>query len=474
MSDEPALRCLITAIETDNTVHMLVKLSAAEVERAVDRPPLQLCLVLDCSGSMAGPKLERAKEASRLLVRRLSASDRISVVVFSDVVQTRVLPQSAALKEPIFEAIDGIEAGGRTNLSGGLLRGLEYLAAGRQDDDSKVARRLLLLTDGHANEGITDPDKLIHTVGDARRRKEVVTTALGFGEGFNEDLLSEMAIASTGSFYYIEQPDDAPAVFAEELDDLQNLVAQNVAVQITFGEVVHDVRQITSHPGLETEDSHIFELGDARAGEEKRLLLALRVPGLEQLGTPVVANVVVRFTEIGAATARLQSITQDVRVNVFTDEQAGDQGQRVELLQELAMQESAEARRKALAFCDAGNYEGSAAQLRAVAERLEALPDDVRNAAIDDEIRALKEQADEADALNRQPELGSQTRKRLVNETHTISLGRYHKTDTMRLRRGGDVTRLFKRPGKTCNDQDDSASESTAPDSVDVPPDDQK
>src|SRR5205085_2515542 len=124
--------------------------------------------------------------------------------------------------------IRSVRAGGITNLSGGWLRGCEHVLS-RQG--AEMIHRVLLLTDGQANAGITDAQVLINT---AREKADAgaVTTTLGFGSGFNEDLLISMAQAAGGNFYFIQTPEDATGVFQIELESLASVVAQNLAVTL--------------------------------------------------------------------------------------------------------------------------------------------------------------------------------------------------------------------------------------------------
>ncbi len=194
-----------------------------------DRARLNLALVLDRSGSMAAlSKLARAKEAAALLVRRSGAEDVVSVVAYDDEVRTVAARVTGAGREELLTRIGELDAGGTTNLSGGWLRGRELVAEGIADGG---VNRVLLLTDGLANAGITDPGQLRDLVASAAAAG-VSTTTIGFGADYDEALLRLLAEAGGGSTYYIEEGDQAPAVFAAEIEGLMALAAQNVAVTV--------------------------------------------------------------------------------------------------------------------------------------------------------------------------------------------------------------------------------------------------
>jgi Ca-activated chloride channel family protein len=125
-------------------------------------------------------------------------------------------------------ALAAIAPGRSTNLSGGWLKGAEVL---RGLPARKGPRKVLLLTDGLANVGITDPEALVAL---ARQAGDdgIGTTTIGFGLDFDEVLLTRMAQAGGGNAHFAETPEDAPGIFAQESEDLVQLVAQNVSVEI--------------------------------------------------------------------------------------------------------------------------------------------------------------------------------------------------------------------------------------------------
>ena len=112
------------------------------------RRPLNLSLVIDRSGSMAGLPLKQALKAAEALVGRLSPDDVLSLVVYDDVVDTILPPAKVSNKQAIYDVLRRVHAGGTTNLSGGWLKGCEHVLAQRGAD---MIHRVLLLTDGLAN-----------------------------------------------------------------------------------------------------------------------------------------------------------------------------------------------------------------------------------------------------------------------------------------------------------------------------------
>ena len=249
-------------------VRALLKIEGETRTTDGDRAPLNLSLVLDRSGSMGGGKLAAVKKAAALLVQRLDPSDTLSVIAYDDEVTVIASPSTGADQPNLVSAIHSIHTGGTTNLSGGWLQGRQFVSDHAREGS---VNRILLLTDGHANVGITAPDKLIGLCRNAAT-EGITTTTIGFGADYDEDLLTAMADAGGGGAYYIEEPDQAPAVFEEELAGLLSIAAQNVRVAITVADAAESCRVLHSYPSSSEGELLTLELGDLYAREPRPVL----------------------------------------------------------------------------------------------------------------------------------------------------------------------------------------------------------
>lgn len=330
-------------------------------ERA-KRRPLNLSLVLDRSGSMAGVSLKQAIRAAQAVVDALDEDDTLSVVVYDDKVDTVVAPTAVRDREAIKAQIGAVRAGGTTNLSGGWLRGVELVA---QHAREGVVSRVLLLTDGQANEGITNPSVLTKTAAEKLERG-ISTTTMGFGRHFQEDLLVGMARAGGGNFYFIQSLDEAAEVFGVELDTLKAVAAQHLTVTLTPAPGVSVVDVMSRHRRV---DGGAYDLGDVYEDEDKMLGLALFHPALAD-GTHRLLDLAYHANAIVDGAIRTVAGTLEVTVEASAASEAHTTDRGVQLV--LARLRVARAKEAALALSDGGKAQEAEATLRNLVAALRA------------------------------------------------------------------------------------------------------
>jgi len=337
-----------------NLVHILVTLTAPELQTGTKRPDLNIAVVLDRSGSMSGDKLEYAKKSVRVLLDHLGPRDRLSLVAFDNDVLPLVEGVRGGDTTEIAHVVDGITTGGSTNLSGGWIKGIEL--AGR-DASAEQVNAVLLLTDGQANAGITDPSALAALGEGVLQAKSVRTSCLGVGSDFREDLLKGIATAAGGRFYYVDSPDHAPEIFKEELGGLLAVVAQNVALDLTFADGVAGVAQLTGYPWKLQGASARLILGDFHAGQVKHALVLAQLPAMADLTDMQLAEVRMGYAELREGSIDIKSQKQNLVVQAANAASAlpGDP----EVLMHIGLQQAAKARRDAVAELDKGDLDGA-------------------------------------------------------------------------------------------------------------------
>lgn len=351
----------------ENHVYVLVRVTAGPPLKETKRRPLNIGAVLDRSGSMGGDKIEYVKKATQFLVKNLGAQDRFSLTIYDDAIEVVVQPDSPTRKDEINRAIDAITARGSTNLSGGWLQGCQLVAQGKAEGQ---VDRVILLTDGLANQGITDPNRLT-AMARQKREEGITTTCMGVGMDFNEDLLTKMASEGGGAFYFIDNPDQAPQIFAEELTDLLNVVGQNLVVTLTPTGDVRMVRQLNTYPH-ETGDQKIaFRMGDIFADEVKTLAMELFIPALQTLGAVEVAKLRFDYDELGEDTATHRTLELSIMVNVVSDAEVADQAPNLDAVRPVLLLRAARAREEAIGHADKGEFDEAKEILTGIADEMQ-------------------------------------------------------------------------------------------------------
>jgi Ca-activated chloride channel homolog len=325
---------------------------------------------------MHGGKLTAAREAAALLVRRLAPEDIVSVVAYDDQVETVAEPATGAAQADLPRQIERIETGGSTNLSGGWLRGRELVARNLLE---RGVNRVILLTDGQANVGIVDPQRLTGLAAQAGRER-TTTTTIGFGADYNERLLRAMADAGGGNTYYIEHTDQAASIFADELQGLLDLGAQNVTVEVRPAAAARLVAVHHDYPSSSDGTVLRVELGDLYAREPKPLLAEFLVASDVALPAAVAELVVSGDVLLEDGRVERQTITLPV---TLSHEAAHIEP---EVRRELLLLETARARREALERRERGDFDGAADVLNVARTKL-------RSAGLDD-AELIEEQHD--------------------------------------------------------------------------------
>ena len=356
----------VIAVERPQHVYLLARIQGEAAPDSATRRPLNLSVVLDRSGSMQGDKIAYVKQAAQFLVQRLSAADRLSVVSYDSSVSVDVPPQSVVEKDRINQAIDTLQAGNTTNLSGGWLRGCQLVTEGVADGQ---VNRVLLLTDGLANQGVTDPVRL-EAMARQKRAEGVTTTTMGVGLDFNEDLLRRLAVEGGGAFYFIDSPDQAPHLFSEELRGLLSVIGQNLVITLTLSPDVTMVRQLNTYPADSVDGGVAFRLGDLFADELKTLVLELSIPALKSLGEVEVARLRFDYDELGEDSVTHRTIDMPVMVNTVVADDFDAALRDPEVMKTALLLEAARAREDAVEHADRGEFKQASDVLNNTANQI--------------------------------------------------------------------------------------------------------
>ncbi|WP_068603665.1 vWA domain-containing protein [Paenibacillus swuensis] len=326
--------------------YLLLEMKGIGDKKVKERAPLNLCLVLDRSGSMSGNPLEYSKKACQFVVDQMNEGDMLSMVTFEDEVSTVFEPQFAERKSELKRRIQTIQPGGCTNISGGLLKGLQYVAMNKREG---YVNRVILLSDGQANRGIIEPEKL------GSIAKEYVTagigvTTMGVGENFDEEVLEAISENGGGNFYYIDKAERIPFIFHKELEGLLTVLAQNLQLQLTPEPHVC----IMNIYGIPAGDSNklTFQLGDLYHHEVKSLLIEISSTR-QSAGIHRVLGAALQYMDV---TGTVQAVEEnmDIQAHYTQNVDLLDQPANPYVDQQVQITKSAEAIERAMHAFDSG------------------------------------------------------------------------------------------------------------------------
>jgi Ca-activated chloride channel family protein len=255
----------------------VLELTAKELPLRADQAPrnVDLVVVLDRSGSMNGQKLDDARKALRHLLDQLTAKDRLSLVVYSDHVHTLspLVPVDGVHRERLAAAISQVQADGGTNLGAGLAQGIKTLLG---TPASNRHGKVILISDGLANQGITDPHALGNMASEAYENRFQVST-VGVGLGFNELLMTTLADHGGGQYYFLEEPQIMAQVFEQEFQRARQVAASAIEIHIPLQNGVRLVNA-GGYPIQQMDGRAVIRPGDLLSGQNRKLFLTFQVP----------------------------------------------------------------------------------------------------------------------------------------------------------------------------------------------------
>jgi len=383
----------LIALETEDELTVAIELAAPVADTEKTRPPSTFQVALDCSGSMGDGRLEEAKRALFSLVGRLDPTDNFGLVVFGEDASV-VIPAGPLTDKPsVRHCIMSIGCGGMTNLSAGYLRGVQ--------EARRVAgpngATLLVVSDGHANRGVTEHAALAR-IGSNAKEHGVTSSTLGVGLGYDEVLLDEIATAGIGNAYFAAEADAAGAAMAEEVDGLLAQVIQGANLVIRpDGDAVDEVTVWNEMFTTAIEGGIMVDLGSFHSGEERKLIVGFSIPGVAALGLAKVADIELQYVELPALTTHTVSVP--VHVNVVPGDQAAGRIPNPTVQSELAFQKAQRAKRDAAAALRDDRVDTAMTLYREAGEDLRVMASSApaeMAAELSDESALLDELADRA------------------------------------------------------------------------------
>ncbi len=331
--------------ESDVWVQIGMQAKSAKPEEIA---PLNLALVIDCSGSMDAPdKMPYVRQSLRVFLQSLAANDRVSIVRYAD--EATVVTRSREVGDGawIERAIEQLWPGGSTNLHAGLMAGLEEV---NRHYDPHRSNAVILLSDGIANVGVVDPEQIAQ---DARRYAErgIHLSAIGLGSDFNDALLTELAKQGQGGYHFIDSGQEMDKVFRRDALGLMAKVATDLSLTLTPAEGAQLLEVTGQQDALPTGPITV-PMRDMGYGDSQVLLvrLQLRNSRYEQRD---ILSVGLHYTDV--ATGQSQTLTAPAKVVVSAID-AYDPLKDVEVYRNVTIQRSAEGLKEIARLYNQGRY----------------------------------------------------------------------------------------------------------------------
>lgn len=260
------------------------------------RAPADIVVVLDVSGSMTGTKLDLCKTTQKLLLRELSSSDRFGLVSFGSNVNTEIFPKKLTQfnKDFAHSKIESLTTHGCTNMSGGIGMAAQEI---RSIESPHDVQAVFLLTDGQANEGISDKEGIVKLtkgcLGAGSGNNSIPIHCFGYGSDHDSDMLKDISQATAGgTYYFVDNDSDVSTAFGDALGGVLSVVAQNVSVTLKVpkeaaanGVKILDVK----HDKATKNDDGSFSitLNDLYAEESRDIIFEVSLSG-ETNSAPVI------------------------------------------------------------------------------------------------------------------------------------------------------------------------------------------
>ena len=394
----------LVALESTEKVTMMLDLTAPITDAAKSRPGQAVEVVLDRSGSMSGQTFDSAKESILKLIDRLAPQDSFGLIAFDD--QALIIAPIRMMKDhdmaALRKAVREMQTGGQTDISAGYTMGLRELSRVATD----AGATLLLISDGHANSGEQVPAVLAQIATGAAAQK-VTTSTIGLGTGYDEKILEALAQGGNGAHRFAYTIDEAIGAIAAEVNDLLEKSVVNAVLRFTPSPALTTnprIEILQRLPHFKDGDTYVVQLGDIYAGENRRFVIDIEVPGMPALGLATIADITLEYLDV----AKMQEITvsMPVQVNVVPDDVAkgrlADPIVRAERLILTAQNEKA----AAIEELRSGKSQEASARLKKTSEQLrrEASTIRVTDDRTAESLQIITSEADEMDALAKSAE----------------------------------------------------------------------
>lgn len=352
-----------TPADESSKMDFLIRITAPKSDIETERPTLNLGLVLDRSGSMSGRKIKKAKEATCYCLDQMLETDWFGLTVFDDQIDAIVPSVHPKNRSKIKNAINGIESGSTTALHAAWVQGGKQVA---QNLDSKMLNRIILITDGLANEGETNTDVIV-TQAKGLNEHGISTTTIGVGNDFNEELLVPMAQAAGGNNWFVESANDFQKIFETEMEGLVRERFTNVLMSIEAEEMIEILDVMND---FEKDFENRFILPNLLDEEPLDIIIRTQLPAREK-GAYALFKINLEWNLLDQA--KKQTLTQTASMEYTGKKEAESVESSFQVQKATKLLEAARVKRQAIDYLDKGDVASSSLVLGIMAPSMNEL-----------------------------------------------------------------------------------------------------
>jgi Ca-activated chloride channel homolog len=389
------------------SVFALPEAAAGGVAAAARSIPLNLCLVLDHSGSMRGAAMDTVKQAAKELIHRLQPGDRITIVGFDHEAKVIVPNQTIENLSWIETQLSQIAAAGGTNIDAGIKAGIEELAKGKKDTISQ----LLLLTDGENEHG--NNDRCLK-LAELATSYAMTINSLGFGDRWNQDILEQIADAGGGALAHIATPAQASKEFAKLFDRVETISLTNayLHLQLQNGTRLAELKPVAQVspdtielPVMYEGDTAIVRLGDVMIDTPRVILVNLYLPQLAA-GDQTIAQLQLTYDNPATGEQRLLSALLPLQTCVQTPYAATPNPDVQTHILALAKYRQTQIAEQKLA---GGDRQGAVTMLQTAAQTALQMGDEQAAAVLQGNVTQLQSGAELSEAMQKRTRMVAKT-----------------------------------------------------------------
>ncbi len=340
----------------EENFYLQIDFTGNKISNQDERPPINLAMVIDRSGSMSGEKLAYAKRALSTVVDLLTANDALSLIIYDD--EAEILTPLQRLternKRQILSLISDIQADGSTALYAGVTLGAKSL---QESLSAKRVSRVILLSDGLANVGPQSVSAL-QSLGSRLNEEGISVSTIGLGDDYDEDLMTGLARAAGGNHAFVAKINALPEIFSKELNATATIVADNITVTLTLAPEIRLQRLLAEEVAERTKKGITTSLAKLHAEQDNYLLFELSGDFSELTGSIKIAEITIEYRDL-LKDGSLHTWQESVYLQLSDDQNLIANSRNLDILANVSSFIAINRNKEALELRDKGDVDGA-------------------------------------------------------------------------------------------------------------------